>query len=269
VQTAFLRGRDHAALGAVAAVALGPLAITLSRGGAEKTYEYVDPNEDAACFAQGKRGALVAVADGHRGCEAAERALAELLAAHAPAWTGAAEFPADRWPAAARDALWQLHQALLRAAGELPGARTTLALALARFAEARLFWVSLGDSHVFRVRAGGAHDLAAAGRACPFGAFLGGAALDRAGLDQHAVAGDLPAAGTLALVVASDGVSAEQVGLEDPAGGLAQCAEQAGRAEPALRPLELARGLTELANATHLRRASGDNVAVGALWSGK
>jgi hypothetical protein len=269
VKSAFLRGRDHLALGAVAAVAEGPLAITLSRGGAPKTYEYVDPNEDAACFARGRAGALVAVADGHRGCEAAERALAELLAAHAPGWTGAAEFPAAHWPEAARAALWQIHLALRRAAGDLPSSRTTFAVALARIPEQRFFWVSLGDSHVFRVRAAGTHDLAAAGRTCPFNAFLGGEALDAAKLQEHAVAGEVPRADTRALVVASDGISAEQVGIEDPAGALATCAARACRAAPALRALELARDLCEVANATHARRASGDNVAVGALWSGE
>jgi hypothetical protein len=269
VKSAFLRGREHLALGAVAAVAEGPLAITLSRGGAAKTYEYVDPNEDAACFARGRAGALVAVADGHRGCEAAERALAELLAAHAPAWTAAAEFPAASWPEAARAALWQIHLALRRAANDLPSSRTTLAVALARIPEQRFFWVSLGDSHVFRVRAGSAHDLAAVGRSCPFGAFLGGEALDPEALAKHAAAGEVPRADTRAMVVASDGISAEQVGIEDPAGALAACADRAARAAPALRSLELARGLCEVANATHARRASGDNVAVGALWSGQ
>jgi serine/threonine protein phosphatase PrpC len=267
MRTAHLRGRDHGDLRAVAATAEGPAAIALSRGGAPKTYEYVDPNEDAACFALGPAGALVGVADGHRGCEASEQALARIVAEHAAAWTGEAGPDADGWREAALAALWQAHLALREAAGGRPGARTTVALALARFAEARLFWASLGDSHVFRATPRGAHDLAAAGRSCPPRSFLGGETLDAEELAERAVTGDLPAADTRALVLATDGVSAEEVGLEDAAGSLATVVERAARAPHDLRPLETARGLVRLANETHARRRSGDNVAVAVLWS--
>ena len=47
MRTATLIGRDHHVIGALAAVAEGPAAITLSRGGARKTYEHTEPNEDA------------------------------------------------------------------------------------------------------------------------------------------------------------------------------------------------------------------------------
>jgi serine/threonine protein phosphatase PrpC len=268
MRTAHLRGRDHGELGAVAATAEGPAAIALSRGGAPKTYEYVDPNEDAACFALGPAGALVGVADGHRGCEAAEEALARIVADHAPAWTGA-DGPADAtgWRDAALAALWRTQLALREAAAGRPGARTTVALALARFAEARLYWVSLGDSHVFRATPRGVHDLAAAGRSCPPRSFLGGESLDPAELAERAVSGDVPAPDTRALVLATDGVSGEEVGLEDAAGALADVVERAARGPRDLRPLEAARGLVRLANDSHLRRRSGDNVAVAVLWS--
>jgi serine/threonine protein phosphatase PrpC len=267
VRSAHLVGREHPVLGAVAAVAEGPAAIALSRGGAPKTYEYVDPNEDAACFALGSAGALVAVADGHRGCEGAERALAELVRACGEGWTEGRGPAPGRWREEALAVLWSAHEALRRAANERPGARTTLALALARFAEERLFWASLGDSHVFRVTATGAYDLSGAMRGCPHNAFLGGEALSAEKLAEHAAAGELPAAETRALVLATDGVSEPEVGIEDPAGALAELAARSAGSAPGLRPLETARGLVELANATHARRAAGDNVAVAALWS--
>ena len=90
MRSALLRGRDHTRLGITAAVAEGRAAIALSRGGAPKSYRHRDPNEDAALFAEGEGGILLAVADGHGGCDAAETAVERLLARFAPAWTDAA-----------------------------------------------------------------------------------------------------------------------------------------------------------------------------------
>ena len=87
MRSALLRGRDHTRLGITAAVAEGRAAIALSRGGAPKSYRYRDPNEDAALFVEGEGGILLAVADGHGGCDAAETAVEKLLARFAPAWT--------------------------------------------------------------------------------------------------------------------------------------------------------------------------------------
>ena len=87
MRSALLRGRDHIQLGVTAAVAEGRAAIAISRGGAAKVYRYRDPNEDTALFARGEGGILLAVADGHGGCDAAEMALGKLLASFAPGWT--------------------------------------------------------------------------------------------------------------------------------------------------------------------------------------
>ncbi|MDX1648907.1 MAG: hypothetical protein R3263_03550, partial [Myxococcota bacterium] len=69
MRSAILRGRDHHHLGAVDVVSEGPAAAAISMGGAPKSYAHTDPNEDAAAFALGASGRLVAVADGHRGFE--------------------------------------------------------------------------------------------------------------------------------------------------------------------------------------------------------
>ena len=71
MRAVFLAGRDQIEVGAVGAQALGPIAAAISRGGAEKRYEYTDPNEDVALAASGRHGVLVAVADGHWGSRAA------------------------------------------------------------------------------------------------------------------------------------------------------------------------------------------------------
>ena len=58
-----LRGREHTGIGQIACVAEDELALAISRGGAAKRYAYKDPNEDAAGFATGTGGRLLAVAD--------------------------------------------------------------------------------------------------------------------------------------------------------------------------------------------------------------
>ena len=87
MRSALLRGRDHTRIGITAAVAEGRAAIAISRGGAAKAYRYRDPNEDTALFAQGEGGVLLAVADGHGGCQAAEVVTDKLLASFASEWT--------------------------------------------------------------------------------------------------------------------------------------------------------------------------------------
>jgi hypothetical protein len=83
VNTVLLAGRDFADVGAVGEAAADRIAVALSRGGAEKRYEYTDPNEDVALAASGRHGVLVAVADGHWGSRAAEIAVAQLRDGHA------------------------------------------------------------------------------------------------------------------------------------------------------------------------------------------
>ena len=117
MRSALLRGRDHTRLGITAAVAEGRAAIALSRGGAPKSYRYRDPNEDVALFAEGEGGILLAVADGHGGCDAAETAVEKLLASFAPAWTGLRRAgPARRLAASRRSPRSaRLNAAILRA----------------------------------------------------------------------------------------------------------------------------------------------------------
>ena len=76
--TAILRGSESHIIGGVSAVSEASAAIALSQGGFKKRYSHTDPNEDAAAFALGEAGVLLAVADGHNGCDAAEATLDEL-----------------------------------------------------------------------------------------------------------------------------------------------------------------------------------------------
>jgi hypothetical protein len=262
MRSAALRGREHPHLGAVSTIAEGPVAIAISRGGAAKVYPHKDPNEDAAGFATTRWGALLAVADGHAGCEAAEAVLERLLERHAPRWLeGASPGLAERWVEEAPEVLLDLNQAIvaLIARRATEGARTTCSLALARPEDDLLAWLAIGDSLVFAIDAKGARELGAVGPERV--AFLGSPAEDRASLADRSRAGTETLSGVEALVLATDGLSENGIGVEVPASAVAAAWEAGGRDPHAGRALAAARGLAECALASHERRRSGDNIA--------
>lgn len=265
MRATLLRGRDHVELGAVDAVAEGCAALAISRGGAPKVYAHQDPNEDAALFALGEGGLVVAVADGHQGFEAAEVAL-EYVATHpAPHWTEPGVLRPAAWRRQAAAVLEDANRAILGERGDTEyGPRTTLALAVALPAEGLLLYASIGDSHVYLAGETGVRDLAALpGRKA---AFLGQDAAGAETLEVRAAIGEAPLAGARALVLASDGLTQRGVGLEDPARAVAEALDAAAREPAPLRALAAARGLAERACAAHRRQRSGDNVACALLW---
>jgi len=267
MRSALLRGRDHTRLGMTAAVAEGRAAIALSRGGAPKSYRHHDPNEDAALFAEGEGGILLAVADGHGGCDAAEAAIDRLLASFAPVWT-AASAPGlrDTWATQTPSVLAELNAAILErvALGSPDTARTTLALALLRPGDDLLVFASFGDSHIFQLTAGEVLELGHEDgrRTC----YLGFASETPESLTGKYVAGAQRLAGTRALVLVTDGLSERGIGVAVPEDAVAECAELAARGLPELRPLGAARGVVERALAEHRRHRAGDNVAAAVAW---
>lgn len=268
MREARLFGRDHTHIGSIAAVAEGPVAIALSAGGAPKTYEHTDANEDAVAFAFAPRGVLLLVADAHGGATAAETVVNRLIEHCAPGWLNDDdEGPtAETWPAMAHDALWRAHDAVRRAAyrPDRQGSRTTLALALLR--DQRLFVAGVGDSHAFTVDGNDAHDLALPPEPCPPRFWLGSESLTPDQLAERIVAVSAEAAGLRCVVLATDGISERHVGLSDPAGATAEAAREARAAQRPLRALETARSLLERAQAAQRGNPSGDNVGIAALW---
>jgi serine/threonine protein phosphatase PrpC len=260
-----LRGRDHVLLGRVSALSEGAAAVALSRGGFDKPYAYVDPNEDCAGFARGAGGVLLAVADAHKGCDASQIAIESLLEGFGAAWTGAAA-PATPWPEAAARAVADVHAEVLRRTpcGPHPESRTTLAFALVRPGEDLVAWGSLGDSHVFLAGRDAAQEVAEE-RDPP--AWFVGAALrepDEIGARLHAGSG--PAAGRSAVVLVTDGISEQHIGVEHPEQAVAEAVRVAAAARPELRALEAARGLAERAQDAHRSHRAGDNVATAVAW---
>jgi len=293
VRSAELFGRNHTDLGAIAAVAEGPAAIAICRGGAAKTYAYTDPNEDAAFFAVGPGGLMAAVADGHHGARGAEEIVRWLCAQRAPAWTslhGEANDP-GAWAEHASALIRDAHAAILEQAHALgvAPAPTTLSCVLVRPRDGLLVHASIGDSHTFvvagdrseiaedgsavandRSAAGDARsatrDLgwASAGRRRPF--FLGEPFERGAPEDDQYIAGCEPLAGVTVIVLATDGLSERRIGVPDPAATVRECVRRARAASPALRPLEACRNVTEAALAAHRANRSGDNIAAAVLW---
>ena len=266
MRTGLLRGRDHLQLGALAALAERRAAIALSRGGAAKTYEHQDPNEDACAFAWTEHAWLVAVADGHWGSSGAELALTRLLERHAPRWTSPSPIAlADRWFLEAPDVALDLNRALVAAGGPEAIGRTTLALALARPREG--WWAALlaGDSHLFTADGVRASESCRAVHASMV--FIGDPQLDRPALERGvrcAVERDVPRA----IVLATDGLSEQAIGVANPARAVAESVAAARSLAAELRPLAAARGVAERALAAHRANAAGDNVATACIWLG-
>jgi serine/threonine protein phosphatase PrpC len=255
-----LRGREHTGIGQIACVAEGDLAAAISRGGAPKRYAYSDPNEDAVGFGQGPGGRVLVVAAGHGGHQASEQAVNEVLALAAD-WTRE-RLPAEPWEHAASRIVAHIHDAI-RTSGVSDGyldSRTTLAFAVVRPAEGLWCWASVGDSHIFR---------SLSGETSEFGPnqgkllFLGAPMRESDELGLRF--GHEPLAGVRSLTLASDGISERGIGVDDPAGAVADAL--ASRCENAahLRPLETARALTEIALASHRSHDAGDNIAC-AVW---
>src|SRR5262245_26799344 len=260
---ALLRGREHTKLGAVAALAEGSCAVALSRGGFAKGYQHRDANEDAVAFGLGPGGALLAVADGHGGHEAAELAVSLLLEGFGEAWTGAGSL-APRWERAAGDALARIHAEIVGrgATGGNADARTTLALAVVRPGEDLLAFAAVGDSHVFV-----ADDECAIDVAAPEGspAYLGTPSLEPGELAARSVVGARPLAEARALALATDGLSEHGIGVPAPDLAVMEALGRAARSRRELWPLEAARSLVECALASHRRNRPGDNGAAAAL----
>ena len=80
------------------------------------------------------------------------------------------------------------------------------------------------------------------------------------------MAGVQSLAGTRAVVLVTDGLSEQGIGVAVPEDAVAECAEAAARGKPELQPLAVARGVVERALAEHRRHRSGDNVAAAVAW---
>ncbi len=258
---AILRGSESQIIGKVSVVSEASAAISLSQGGSKKRYPHTDPNEDAAAFALGEAGVLLAVADGHNGRNAAESAIDELMLRANAILTGDRNTDAEWWKKKFIETIGAIQTTLVSriAQGVRGHSRTTLALALVLPAEDMLAFASVGDSHIFRVCPNEVVDLGthSEGLRC----FLGNPADDLGSLAKNSVVGVESLANTKAVILATDGISEPGIGVDVPEFTISECAAGADRFAPELRPLELARSVAEAALAAHQRHRAGDNIA--------
>jgi serine/threonine protein phosphatase PrpC len=268
MRSALLRGREHLEVGATDAVSEGPAAIAISMGGAKKTYIHTDPNEDSLLFAVGSAGILVAVADGHRGFEASEVVLEHLLAHPVPQWIEPGGVTPASWERHALAALCDANGEIVRERldTEMGKSRTTLTMALVLPESNALLYACIGDSHLFRIRPGEVTELAGADTAMAMDCFLGHGQETLETLTEKCRIGTAPLEDAIAVVLASDGLSEHQIGVENPGAAVRESVEAARKAAPGMRPLEAARSIVEAALAAHRKNASGDNVCAAVVW---
>lgn len=264
-----LVGAQHPDLGAIATVAEGACAIAISRGGANKVYDHVDPNEDCALFATGGGGSLLAVADGHHGSHGAQAAIEALARDTAPAACATAS-PTQAeagWTDWLYDELQRTSAAVVRDAAQrkLAPAPTTLCVVVIRPAEQEWSWAAIGDSHIFQFDSTEAHDCGWQASPDRLGRahFMGVA--EESWHRANTALGWAPLGDTEAIVLATDGLSERNIGLKNPASGVAAAAVGAREIEEPRRAQWLARDVAARANAAHCEHKSGDNVAA-AVW---
>jgi serine/threonine protein phosphatase PrpC len=267
--SATLLGRHHHEIGGLAASGEGPAAISLSRGGAAKTYGHTEPNEDAVYFARGKGGWLLAVADGHHGSSGSEAVVDHIASSLAADWTGCASLGFDprTWKECSLDVLHDCGRAVLRRAAEtgVPPAPTTLSLALARPGESALGWISMGDSHIFCANAQGIEELGWACLEREDRYFVGYSAASREGMRDRSIAGYRELGETRALLLATDGLSETDIGVDCPSQAVADALAASESREPETRALALAKTLSRTAMAAHVTHRAGDNIGCAVL----
>ena len=263
MKSVLLVGREHGEIGAVAEQALSRVAIAISRGGAEKRYDYTDPNEDVALAAEGSRGMLVAVADGHWGHRAAEVALMHLRDEHFEAWLDGAERSSENWYQDVLHALVAANEAILAAHTERENPRTTLALAFARPAEGLLIIASAGDSHLFV--AGETQVVEHLPRQRKQ-SFLGNASRKPSQLARELRIEVHPLGDARVLLAVTDGISEHGIGVADPRETVRTAVANADAAAPSARVPVAARALVDAALAAHVSNDAGDNVAAAVAW---
>lgn len=263
MNSVLLAGREHGEIGVVAERALARVAIAISRGGAEKRYDYTDPNEDVAVAAEGARGVLVAVADGHWGHRAAEVALLHLRDEHFGAWLDGDDRSPESWYQDVLHALVAANDAILAVHTESETPRTTLALAFARPAEGLLITASAGDSHLFVAGATQVIERLPRQRKQ---SFLGNASRKPSQLAREIRIEVQPLGDARVLLAVTDGISEHGIGVADPREAVRSAVGNADAALAGARVSVAARALVDAALAAHVSNDAGDNIAAAVAW---
>ena len=264
-QSELLRGRDHIGIGHSEIRSAGSCAIAISAGGAAKTYSHTEPNEDAALLLEGSAGSLIAVADGHHG--AAGSAVALEILSKQTHWTAedpGLDTPAT-WHREVLAVLIEQNNAILAVATKTggPPSPTTLSIAVIRPRQNLLVHGVIGDSHLFVAEQAGVTDLgwsALGGGRKTF--FLGSRAETPKSLGVKVSIGCRPLSGARAVILATDGLSENGIGVSDPPKAVAHAVRAASLDNPHAGAQIVTRGVLAAAMAAHREHEAGDNIAV-------
>ena len=264
-QSELLRGRDYIGIGHSEIRSAGSCAIAISAGGAAKTYSHTEPNEDGALLLEGPAGSLIAVADGHHG--AAGSAVALEILSKKTHWTTedpGLDTPAT-WHREILAVLIEQNNAILAVAKKTggPPSPTTLSIAVIRPRQNLLIHGVIGDSHLFVAEQAGVTDLgwrALGGGRKTF--FLGSRAETPKSLGVKVSIGCRPLSGARAVVLATDGLSENGIGVSDPPKTVTHVVRAATLDDPHAGAQIVTRGVLAAAMAAHREHQAGDNIAV-------
>ena len=265
LRTAILRGHENHRIGFFDSVAETATAIALSQGGFKKRYTHSDHNEDSALYVTNGHETFIAVADAHNGYNASEDALDLLLDQFAPQWINEALCNAENWQAKALDAIAAANNAIIRDSmkhGKLHS-HTTLAFALVRPAENFIGYASLGDSLVFQVTPRQTFDHSWSD---PKAHYLGSDSESADSLRETCICGTLPVDNTLAMVLATDGVSYPSIGVADPVATVNDAVKDATQAPEDQRAQQAAQTILNETMAAQIKNEAGDNIAAAIAW---
>ena len=264
-QSELLSGRDHIVVGAFETRSSEDCAVAISAGGAAKIYPHTEPNEDAALFTHGPGGSLVAVADGHHGARGSLTALEGLARqTHWTAMDSGLDSP-TAWEQNLLEVLVEGNAAMLSLAESIdaPPSPTTLAVAIVRPGEDLIVHAVIGDSHLFLAHATAVIDLgwrSLRGGNKTF--FLGSRRETQNSLASRAAIGCHTLAGARAVVLATDGLSEEGIGVADPALAVASGVRHAEAGDDETAARRIAQEILDTALAAQRENESGDNIAV-------
>jgi serine/threonine protein phosphatase PrpC len=166
----------------------------------------------------------------------------------------------------ARALVGEIHTAVLAsvAAGGNDAARSTLAFSVIRPEEGQIYWASIGDSHVFRAALDEVIELTGDDEQATF--YLGSPHHLEDAMRARVRSGQESLAATRAMILSTDGLSEQGIGVDLPEAAVLEAVDRAVRLEADLSPLETARHLVEIALEAHRRHKAGDNMATAVHW---
>lgn len=256
-----LYGRRFQTQGASGSITCNLAAAAICQGGAPKRYDHTDPNEDSVLIAEGPSAVLMAVADAHGGKKASEVAI-DWLATHcALRWTrGGME--KESWRLNATYAFLNINDAIIQENDRTgQSSCTTMVMCLLYHDRNIGFFATAGDSLAYLV--GSTWVELAFNSSLPEEFFLGNLKHTLDSISAKCLVSDFLLDSTSAVVLATDGISREGIGFENPAAAILNISKSSHLGlSQTCAPLSFANRILWAARRAQKQNDSGDNIAV-------